>query len=95
MTYLGALLKKLKPQNTPMVLLTAALALTFAAPALACAADAEGLQKQGIQKINQYLDYIRRTGDANSKLPELLNAQAQLRLSQGLAFPRYGRHRNL
>lgn len=81
MTYLGALLKRRKPQKTSMVLLTAALALTLAAPALACAADAEGLQKQGIQKINQYLDYIRRTGDANSKLPELLNAQAQLRLS--------------
>jgi tetratricopeptide (TPR) repeat protein len=79
MTYLGAL--RLNRQKTPIVLLVAALVLTLANPLVACAADAEGLQKQGIQKVNQYLDYMRRTGDVNSMLPELLSAQAQLRLS--------------
>lgn len=81
MTYLGALMKRLNRQKTPIILLTAALLLTFAAPRVVCAADAEELQKQGIQKVNQYLDYLRRTGDANAKLSDLLTAQAQLRLS--------------
>ena len=55
--------------------------LTLAAPVVACAADAEALQKQGIQKVDQYLDYMRRTGDVNSLLRELFTAQAQLRSS--------------
>lgn len=81
MTVLGASLERLNRQKTPIALLTATLVLTLAVPAVAGAADAEGLQKQGIQKVNEYLDYMRRTGDVNSMLPELLWAQAQLRLS--------------
>ena len=81
MKYLGALLNRLNRRKVRIVLLTAALVSTLAAPVVASAADAEGLQKQGIQKVNQYLDYMRRTGDVTSMLPELLRAQAQLRLS--------------
>jgi len=81
MTYLGALPKRLHRQKPPIVLLTAALLFAFAALRVAGAADAEELQKQGIQKVNQYRDYMRRTGDVNAKLSELLSAQAPLRLS--------------
>jgi CHAT domain-containing protein/tetratricopeptide (TPR) repeat protein len=81
MTYLGALPKRLHRQETPIVLLTAALLFAFAALRVAGAADAEELQKQGIQKVNQYRDYMRRTGDVNARLSELLSAQAPLRLS--------------
>lgn len=78
---LGGPLRRLHRQKTPIVLLTIALVLTLAAPRVARAADAEGLQKQGIQKVNQYRDYMRRTGDVNSRLPELLSAQSQLKQS--------------
>jgi len=81
MTYLGALFERLNWKKSRIVLLMAALVLTLAAPVVACAADAEALQKQGIQKVQQYLDYMRRTGDVNSLLPELFRAQAELRLS--------------
>ena len=40
--------------------------------------DAEGIQKQAIQKIDHYRDYARRTGDVNSMLPELQNAHNEL-----------------
>lgn len=82
MTYLGALFERPHWQKTKIVLRTAALVLTLAAPVTVCAADAETLQKQGIQKVDQYLDHMRRTGDVNSLLPELFSAQAQLRYTK-------------
>src|SRR6516162_10450585 len=43
--------------------------------------DADALQKQAIQRIDQYRDYARRTGDVNSLLPQLQRAQYELTTS--------------
>jgi hypothetical protein len=48
MTYLGALLKRLNRQKTPIAPLTAALVLRPAAPVVVRAADTAELQKQTI-----------------------------------------------
>jgi len=45
------------------------------------AEDPELLQKQGTQRIDQYIDHLRRTGDGTSLLPELQKAQAELTTS--------------
>ena len=39
------------------------------------------LQQDGIAKIDQWVDYVRRTGDAKSTLSELAAAQAELKAS--------------
>ena len=43
--------------------------------------DSDALQKQAIQRIDQYRDYARRTGDVNSLLPQLQRAQYELTTS--------------
>jgi len=43
--------------------------------------DPQQLQKDGIAKIDHWLDYVRRTGDAKSTLSELATAQAELKAS--------------
>lgn len=81
MTYLGALLGRLKQQKIRIVALATALPFMLGMPTAAAQGNAETIQKQAIQKVDQYRDYIRRTGDLNSMLPELLRAEGELRLS--------------
>ena len=61
--------------------LCAAVLLTMLTGTAAAQIDAQAIQKQGIQSVDQYRDYIRRTGDLNGRLPELLRAQNQVRAS--------------
>ena len=42
------------------------------------AEEAKLLQKQGSQRIDQYIDHLRRTGDGASLLPELQTAKTEL-----------------
>lgn len=46
------------------------------------------LQKSGIAKVNHWMDYVRRTGDAKSMLSELAAAQSELRASYDLFLQR-------
>jgi len=43
--------------------------------------DPQQLQKDGIAKVDHWMDYVRRTGDAKSTLSELAAAQAELKAS--------------
>jgi len=43
--------------------------------------DPQQLQKSGIAKIDHFMDYARRTGDAKSTLGELATAQSELKAS--------------
>src|SRR6516164_2795005 len=43
--------------------------------------DPQQLQKEGIAKIDHWIDYVRRTGDARSTISELALAQAELKAS--------------
>jgi CHAT domain-containing protein len=43
--------------------------------------DPQALQNSGIAKIDHWIDYVRRTGDARSTVPELAAAQADLKAS--------------
>ncbi len=43
--------------------------------------DPKQLQKDGIAKIDHWLDYVRRTGDAKSTVSELATAQMELKAS--------------
>ena len=58
------------------LLLLAALALIAQQ-----SADPLQLQKDGIAKVDHWLDYVRRTGDARSTLSELAAAHAELKAS--------------
>jgi CHAT domain-containing protein len=58
------------------LLLLAALALVAQQ-----SADPLQLQKDGIAKVDHWLDYVRRTGDARSTASELAMAQAELKAS--------------
>lgn len=58
-------------------ILVLSLQVAFADPA----DDPKVLQKQGIQRIDQYTDHFRRTGDQTSLLPELRKAQSELSAS--------------
>lgn len=80
---ISALPQPLSRRRASLAELLAVLLLTMLTGASAAAAqiDAEALQKQAIQSADQYRDYVRRTGDQNSRLPELLRAQDQLRAS--------------
>ncbi len=46
--------------------------------------DPQQLQKDGIAKIDHWLDYVRRTGDAKSTVSELAIAEAELKTSLDL-----------
>ena len=46
--------------------------------------DALQLQKDGIAKLDHWVDYVRRTGDAKNTLSELVAAQADLKASYDL-----------
>ena len=46
--------------------------------------DPQSLQKSGIAKIDQWTDYVRRTGDAKSTVSELAAAQVDLKASYDL-----------
>jgi CHAT domain-containing protein len=50
--------------------------------------DPQQLQKDGIAKIEHWLDYVRRTGDAKSTVSELAAAQAELKTSFDLFLQR-------
>ena len=46
--------------------------------------DPQQLQKSGIAKIDHWMDYARRTGDAKSTFSELATAQSELKASYDL-----------
>jgi len=46
--------------------------------------DPRQLQESGIAKIDHWIDYVRRTGDAKSSLFELQAAQSELEASRDL-----------
>src|SRR5271169_4614130 len=50
--------------------------------------DPQQLQKDGIAKIDHWLDYVRRTGDAKSTVFELAAAQTELKTSFDLFMQR-------
>ena len=50
--------------------------------------DPQQLQKDGIAKIDHWLDYVRRTGDAKSTVSELAEAQTELKTSFDLFMQR-------
>jgi CHAT domain-containing protein len=58
--------------------------LTFAQPS----DDPQHLQTSGVSKIDHWLDYVRRTGDAKTTLPELVAAQSELKISYDLFLKR-------
>ena len=59
----------------------AALVLLAAVEVASAQADPAALQKQGIARVTQYLDNLRRTGDAAPLLPQLRQAQDELTTS--------------
>jgi CHAT domain-containing protein len=67
-----------------LVVLTTGVRLSFAQQAH----DPQQLQKAGIVKIDHWLDYARRTGDAKSKNSELTAAQSELKDSYDLFLQR-------
>jgi len=50
--------------------------------------DPQQLQKSGIAKIDHWMDYVRRTGDARSTVNELAAAQSELKASYDLFLKR-------
>jgi hypothetical protein len=52
-------------------------------------ADPQQLQKEAIAKIDHWVDYVRRTGDANGTVAEL--SVAQVSLSRALICSRSAR----
>src|ERR1700741_4351989 len=50
--------------------------------------DPQQLQQGGIAKIDHWLDYVRRTGDAKSTIHELEAAQSELQVSCDLFLKR-------
>jgi|SRR5271165_222198 len=78
MTYQGALLKRPARLRKRIVRLAAAWYVALLIPLVAFPDESESLQKQAIQKIDQYRDYAHRTGDVTSLLPELQKAQNAL-----------------
>lgn len=69
-------------RHAPRIVRLAAVFLSILLVSMAAFPDdAESLQKQGIQRVDQYLNYMRRTGDRASLLPELLRAQNELTAS--------------
>jgi len=79
--------KVTKPCALRMLL---SLLLVAAMPAFGqrTAADPQQLQKDGIAKIDHWLDYVRRTGDAKSTVSELAEAQVELKSSFDLFMQR-------
>ncbi len=63
-----------------LVVLTAAFRPAFGQPGN----DPQQLQKSGIAKIDHWMDYARRTGDAKSTFSELATAQSELKASYDL-----------
>jgi CHAT domain-containing protein len=58
------------------------LALSLGPAATASAAeDPEVLQKQGIRRINQFIEHFRQTGDRTTLLPQLAQAESELAAS--------------
>jgi CHAT domain-containing protein len=78
MTYQGALLSRPARLRKRIVRLAAAWYVTLLIPLVAFPDESDSLQKQAIQKIDQYRDYARRTGDVTSLLPALQKAQNEL-----------------
>jgi CHAT domain-containing protein len=64
-----------------VIRLAAVLALSLQVVFAYPADDPKVLQKQGIKRIDQYTDHFRRTGDQTSLLPELQEAQSELKAS--------------
>jgi len=64
--------------------IVACLVLVATLPAFAQSVDPQQLQKDGIAKIDHWLDYVRRTGDTRSTVSELAAAQAELKASYDL-----------
>lgn len=60
--------------------LAAALPLAFGQ----ASRDPQSLQKSGITKIDQWTDYVRRTGDARGTVSDLASAQVDLKASYDL-----------
>ena len=50
--------------------------------------DPQQLQKSGVAKIDHWMDYVRRTGDAKSTVNELEAAQSELQASHDLFIKR-------
>jgi CHAT domain-containing protein len=71
------------PRGRPLRIVRLGTVVLFIllAPIAAFPDDAESLQKQGILRLDQYRNYIRRTGDLASMLPELQRAQNELAAS--------------
>ncbi len=60
----------------------AALAGLLLVPSLAAAqGDALALQQQAIRRLDGYIDHFRKTGDMRSRLPDLVQAEAELTAS--------------
>jgi CHAT domain-containing protein len=78
MIYRGQPQKRLARFLNRIVWLSAGGYLTLVAPLVALADDSDTLQKQAIQRIDHYRDYVRHTGDVASLLPELQRAQGEL-----------------
>jgi hypothetical protein len=51
-------------------------------------ADPQALQNSGITKIDQWTEYVRRTGDAKSTVYQLAAARADLKASFDLSCRR-------
>jgi CHAT domain-containing protein len=81
MIYRGQPLKRPAQLLNRIAWLGVAWHLILIAPLVAFPDDSDTLQKQAIQKIDNYRDYVRRTGDLNSLLPELQSAQGELTVS--------------
>jgi len=60
-----------------LLVLAATLQAIFAEPS----DEPQRLQQSGIAKIDQWMDYVRRTGDAKSTIQELEAAQSKLQAS--------------
>jgi hypothetical protein len=78
MIYRGQPQKRLARFLNRIVWLSAGWYLALVAPLVALADDSDTLQKQAIQRIDHYRDYVRHSGDVASLLPELQRAQGEL-----------------
>jgi len=67
-----------------LLVLAATLQAIFAEPS----DEPQRLQQSGIAKIDQWMDYVRRTGDAKSTIQELEAAQSKLQASYNLFLKR-------
>ena len=68
-------------QRTRRMLCCLALAAALPPTFIQMGGDPQSLQNSGIAKIDEWTDYVRRTGDAKSTVSELAAAQAELKAS--------------